>query len=83
MYKVNALYSPGYRKIYIGFSSNLEARMRSHNELGTKGWTIKSRPWEIVFTESYATKAEAIKRERELKSAKGREYVWQQATLKF
>ncbi|MBO6794229.1 MAG: GIY-YIG nuclease family protein [Balneolaceae bacterium] len=83
MFKVYALYSPGYHKIYIGFSSDLESRMRSHNELGTKGWTIKYRPWEIVFTESFASKSEAMKRERELKTAKGREYVWEQVTLKY
>lgn len=72
MFKVYALYSPNHDKIYVGYSSNLQARMRSHNELGKKGWTIKYRPWEIVFTESFATKAEAMKRERELKTAKGR-----------
>ncbi|MFA5669387.1 MAG: GIY-YIG nuclease family protein, partial [Balneolaceae bacterium] len=38
-------------------------RFKSHNELGKKGWTIKYRPWEIVHTEEYATKKEAMARE--------------------
>ncbi|KAF5276631.1 hypothetical protein FQR65_LT16253 [Abscondita terminalis] len=43
----------------------------SHNELGTKGWTIRYRPWELLYTEEYATKSEALKREQELKSYQG------------
>ncbi len=76
MYIVYALYSPKYNKIYIGFSSDLDERMISHNVKGTKGWTIKYRPWKLVYTETYKTKKEAMKREQQLKSAKGREFVW-------
>ncbi len=75
MYTVYTLHSPDYDKIYIGFSSDLESRMLSHNKLGTKGWTIKYRPWEIVYTEECKTKAEAMKREKQLKSAKGRAFI--------
>lgn len=72
MFTVYALHSPNYDKIYIGYTSDLDSRMRSHNELGTKGWTIKYRPWEVVYTEEHQTKAEAMRREKQLKSAKGR-----------
>ncbi|MEX2479157.1 MAG: GIY-YIG nuclease family protein [Gracilimonas sp.] len=41
---VYALYSPTYEKIYIGYTSNLEQRLLSHNKLGKKGWTVKYRP---------------------------------------
>ena len=44
MYVVYILYSAKYNKIYIGYTSNLRARLVSHNELGKKGWTIKYRP---------------------------------------
>ena len=50
MYKVYVLYSESYNKIYIGFTGNLEARLISHNELATKGWTIKYRPWVLIYT---------------------------------
>jgi len=44
--------------------------------LATKGWTVKFRPWEIVHTEVFGTKAEAMKREKQLKTARGREFIW-------
>ncbi|GIL24208.1 MAG: hypothetical protein BroJett042_27210 [Bacteroidota bacterium] len=75
MYYVYVLSSSIRNKIYIGFTSDLETRLRSHNELGTKGWTIKFRPWTLVYHETFSTKAEAMKREKELKSAKGRSFI--------
>ena len=75
MFVVYALYSITYDKIYIGFTSDMEERFKSHNELGKKGWTIKFRPWEIIYTEHHSSKADAMKREKELKTAKGRNYV--------
>ncbi|HEX4957240.1 MAG TPA: GIY-YIG nuclease family protein [Lacibacter sp.] len=57
-------------------TSNLEQRFKSHNELGTKGWTIQFRPWQIVYQEQFAEKKNALTREKQLKSAKGREFIW-------
>ncbi len=51
MFYVYALYSPDHEKIYIGYTSNVEQRLLSHNELGTKGWTVNYRPWELVYGE--------------------------------
>jgi putative endonuclease len=76
MYTTYALHSSKYEKIYIGFTSDLDDRFLSHNKLATKGWTVRYRPWEIVHTEEFRTKAEAMKREKELKSAKGRRFIW-------
>jgi putative endonuclease len=75
MHTVYILYSKKFDKIYIGCTSNLEARFKSHNELGTKGWTIKFRPWEIVYTEEFDSKREALDREKQLKGAKRREWI--------
>jgi len=38
--------------------------------LGTKGWTVKFRPWRIIHTEEFDTKAEAMQREKQLKSSR-------------
>ncbi len=76
MFTVYVLYSVVHNKIYIGFTSNLSQRLLSHNELGTKGYTLKYRPWELLFKEEFPTKKEALKREKALKSGKGREYIW-------
>lgn len=75
MFTVYVLYSEKYNKIYIGFTSDIEKRMLSNNTLGTKGWTIKFRPWTLVYTEKYQTKKEAMSREKQLKPAKGREFI--------
>jgi putative endonuclease len=77
MFTVYILYSIKYHKIYIGFTSDIEKRILSHNELATKGYTIKYRPWVIVFTEKYETKSDAMRREKQLKGAKGREFIWE------
>ncbi|MFO7826670.1 MAG: GIY-YIG nuclease family protein [Cyclobacterium sp.] len=49
MFTVYALYSEKFDKIYIGFTSDLQKRLISHNELGTKGWTIKFRKSKLSF----------------------------------
>jgi putative endonuclease len=83
MYIVYVLYSIAYDKIYIGFTSNLESRFKSHNELGTKGWTIRFRPWSILHTENFDSKASAMKREQQLKSAMGRAFIKEMVQKKY
>jgi len=75
MYTVYALYSKEFDKIYIGFTSNMETRFYSHNVAATKGYTVKYRPWIILYTEETENKAVAMKREKELKSSKGRLFI--------
>jgi len=75
MFVVYALYSSAFDKIYIGFTSNMEERFKSHNELSKKGWTLKFRPWQIIYQESFSSKAEAMKREKEFKTATGRKFI--------
>ena len=75
MYTVYVLYSSLFDKIYIGFTSDLTARLLSHNELGKKGWTIRYRPWTVVYTEQYNEKTEAISREKELKTSRYRKWI--------
>ena len=76
MYTVYVLYSESFQKIYIGYTSDLENRFLSHNKLAKKGWTVRFRPWRILLSETFESKAEAMKREKELKGAKGREWIW-------
>ena len=75
MYTVYVLYSKGFNKIYIGYTADMNSRIISHNELSKKGWTIKYRPWEIVYTEEYFNKSDAMKREQELKTYQGRKFI--------
>ena len=82
MFTVYVLYSKTYDKIYIGYTSNITQRLSSHNQLATKGWTIKYRPWELVYTEIFETKTEALAREKQLKTGKGREFIRNEVIIK-
>ncbi len=77
MFTVYVLFSVTFNKIYIGYTSDLAARFLSHNKLANKGWTVKFRPWELVYTEQFNSKGEAMQREKELKSARGRIFIWE------
>jgi len=52
----------------------IEKRLAEHNSGKTKS-TKPYIPWEILFYEEYDNKADALKREKYLKSGVGREYV--------
>jgi putative endonuclease len=75
MYFVYALYSKEHDKIYIGSSSDPEKRLLSHNNPLNKGWTSRYIPWIIILCESFDSKTEALVRENQLKTAKGRQYI--------
>jgi putative endonuclease len=77
MYFVYALYSSKFDRIYIGYSENPEKRLTTHNDERNKGWTRKFQPWQLVYTEKCLTKPEALKREKQLKTAAGRKFVWE------
>ncbi len=82
MYSVYILYSKKFDKIYIGYTSNLTERLLSHNELAKKGWTLKYRPWTLVYSEDLETKERAVIKEKQLKSGKGREWIWSEIIAK-
>ncbi|MEL7252510.1 MAG: GIY-YIG nuclease family protein [Bacteroidota bacterium] len=75
MYTVYILYAKDYNKIYIGYTSNIEQRLLSHNKLSKKGWTIKFRPWTLVHQETFESKKEAMAREKAFKGAQGRLWI--------
>ena len=77
------LYSPSFDKIYIGYTSNLENRLNGHNHLDKKGWTRKFRPWVILFFEEFEYKKQALTREKQLKSYRGRCFIREQIQLKY
>ena len=72
---VYILYSEKHNKTYVGFTSNLIERFKSHNYLSNKGYTVGFRPWKVVCVEFFTSKSEALKREKFLKAGSGREFV--------
>ena len=72
MYFVYVLKSKKTGKHYIGYTSNLENRLRDHNHGRTKS-LVKHVPLEIVKVERYDTYEEARGRERQIKKYKSGE----------
>ncbi|NCT76724.1 MAG: GIY-YIG nuclease family protein [Chitinophagaceae bacterium] len=70
MYYVYVLQSLKDHRYYIGFTTDVEARLRFHNA-GLQGSTRDRIPFRLVLYESFATKEEALKREKQIKSWKG------------
>ena len=75
MYAVYIIYSEKFNKHYVGFTSNLEGRLIAHNHKSNKGWTKRYQPWNLLYNETYETRMEAQKREKELKSYRGRLFI--------
>lgn len=69
MHYVYLLKSLQSGKLYVGYTDDLRARLKKHNQggsLATKG----SIPFELVYYEAYRSKKDALTRERQLKRYK-------------
>ena len=69
MYFVYIIYSKKRDSFYIEYTANINTRIIKHNA----GATISTKsgiPWELVYSEQYVTKTEAIKREKAIKKKK-------------
>lgn len=73
-YYVYVLKSIKVDRHYVGFSTNVNRRLRQHNA-GKNKSTKPYRPYELLFFESYVSKEEALNREKFFKTGKGREYI--------
>ena len=75
-YFVYALYNVKNDKIYIGQTKDMKERLALHNQKVFKGYTSRfDGEWKLVYEEEVLTRAEALKREEQLKSFRGREFV--------
>ncbi len=75
MHSFYILYSPAKAKYYIGATSDLlHERLRNHNS-NHKGLTGGTGDWVIVYTETFQTREEALKKEKEVKTWKSRKMI--------
>jgi putative endonuclease len=70
-YFVYILYSSSLDLYYIGFSENPISRLIKHLSRH-KGFTSQARDWQIVYREVFQEKAQALKREKQLKAWKSK-----------
>jgi len=77
MYKVYAVYNNKNNKIYIGQTKDLPSRLTLHNNKEFKHcYTAKfDGKWDLIYAEDVATRQDALRREKQLKSYQGRQYV--------
>lgn len=78
MFTVYVLKSESFGKIYIGQTNDINKRLAEHNnpEYQLTKYTKRNKgPWIIIYFENYDNRINALKREKQLKSAKGREFI--------
>jgi putative endonuclease len=72
MFFVYVIQNQSSGRLYTGFTRDLTQRLGQHNSGITK--STKGRgPWDLVYSEPHSTRAGAMRREKFLKSGKGRE----------
>jgi len=71
MYFVYVLQSTTDRKLYVGYTLNLEQRIQAHNQ-GDVASTKNRRPLKLIFYEYYTNKGDALRREQYLKTTVGK-----------
>ncbi|MST04351.1 MAG: GIY-YIG nuclease family protein [Candidatus Pacebacteria bacterium] len=68
-------------KFYVGQTENLETRLLGHNKRmpnkKTSFTSLNNGTWKLIYKEEFNSRSEAIKREKELKSSRGRFFIKQ------
>lgn len=78
MYFVYAIFNKTVGKIYIGQTKNIEDRLKIHNDGIFKGYTSRfDGIWTLIYSEKVPSRKDALIREKQLKSFRGREFVKQ------
>jgi putative endonuclease len=73
-YRLYILKSDSTNRYYVGQTQDVQKRLAYHNANYSK--PLKNRgPWRLVYSEGYATRAEAMRRERQIKSWKDRTMI--------
>lgn len=78
MFIVYALLNKEANKIYIGQTEDIDRRLNQHNDKNNffSEYTKKYKgEWKILYTEKMQTRKEAIIRERQLKTSRGRFFI--------
>lgn len=74
---VYAIYNKKHDKFYIGQTREINDRLKLHND-GTFKGSYTSRfdgEWLLIYKEELPDRVSALKREKQLKSYKGREFI--------
>ena len=77
MYYVYAIFNAKHEKIYVGQTKDLSNRLKLHAEKTFKNSYAAQFDgnWELIHSEVFQTRKEAILREKQLKSYQRREFL--------
>jgi len=77
MYSVYAIHNKKCDKIYIGQCRDLDLRLDLHkNKIFTNSYTARfDGDWALIYDEKVDSRQEALRREKQLKSYRGREFI--------
>ncbi len=75
MYSIYILFSLKTNKYYVGSTDDLQGRLKHHNAGSTPSTKSGAPNWEIRYTETVPNRVAALKREREIKKKKSRNYI--------
>lgn len=73
-FTVYAIRSKARNYTYIGMSSELEVRIKRHNE-GKNKTTSAYAPFDLIYTRTFESRAEARNHEKYLKTGQGRAFL--------
>lgn len=73
-YFVYALFSADLDRIYVGQTNDLERRFKEHTR-GYSKYTARTNDWALIYSEKLNSRAEAMKREKQLKTSAGRRFL--------
>jgi putative endonuclease len=74
MFSTYILWSESLQRFYIGQTDDLDARLAYHNAGHVKS-TRAGRPWQRVYHETFDTRSEAVRRERQIKNWKSAQSI--------
>ncbi len=79
MFFTYILFNSIVNKYYIGSTSDIEKRLKEHNKPTHKTKFTRKQPgkWALVYTETFATRPEARKREKQIKRWKSKKRISQ------
>jgi putative endonuclease len=74
MYTLYILHSKKLDRYYVGFTNDLSRRLTEHNRIKGK-YTDCGIPWDLVYTEIFNIKKDAMAREKFIKSMKSKKFI--------
>ncbi len=60
---------------YTGYTSDLEKRIKQHNDKSLSFWTKRGSGWKLIFFKEFKSSSEAMNYEKFLKSGQGQIFL--------